>query len=239
MCRLHFSTKSAAAAFSLWTGQKKRERFNKKKWKGGSGGVAQPLALKGAKANRGREEEEEVSVGGGEEAVSKVWNDSKSNRVKLLWDEQRLDGDAAPVLLRCRFNNPEILATALAAPSKRDTHTNTRTAWMLDVAWETSLHQRGGVNWSHCERRTRQPSLFPVFLEMKLCQRQQCWRDKNTGAVQVQISATAHLLWRCGATNPPGETGSGHSRRGWGVIQSVGRPLAARHANTTCKLWFF
>lgn len=41
------------------------------------------MALKGAKANRGRKEEEEVRVGGGEEAVSKVWSDSKSNRVKL------------------------------------------------------------------------------------------------------------------------------------------------------------
>lgn len=37
-----------------------------------------------SKQRKERVEEEEKEVGGGEQAVSKVWSDSKSNRVKLL-----------------------------------------------------------------------------------------------------------------------------------------------------------
>lgn len=35
-----------------------------------------------------------------------------------------------------------------------------------------SMHFQGHVNCSHWDRSARQPSLLPVFLEMKLCQRQ-------------------------------------------------------------------
>lgn len=136
-----------------------------------------------------------------------MWSDSNSNRVMLqslfmCGPAVGRDGDTAPVLLLCHFNNPEILVVVLS-----------------------------GVHWSHWERRTRQPSLFPVFLEMKLCQRQQCWRDKLL-APSKSRSPQRHIY--CGGAVQQTLLVKLAQVTAGGLLQSGSGPLAAvqaQHAN--------
>lgn len=64
----------------------------------------------------------------------------------------------------------------MQVPAHTKTHTHTKHIYMHTYTQtqhtSTSMHIQGHVNCNHWDRSARQPSLLPVFLEMKLCQRQ-------------------------------------------------------------------
>lgn len=112
------------------------------------------------------------------------------------------------------------------------------------------MYIQGHVNCSRWDRSARQPSLLPVFLELKLCQRQQCWqyeilavRNWSLKLIQNPNSVHTHKDTNGANSHTIFKTGGRHNRGSpnralASCIQSEIWSLAV-NTNRTWKQWFY